>query len=369
MNQNRLLWIDWIKFLAIFGIIGIHVTSSLLSPDILFSSKWYQGVLAASSFRFGVILFIMSSGYLILRRQQSINEIPKRFKRIVLPFIFWLFVYAILKVFVLKGLGSNWNFIDLIGFLFRGILDPTIISVQFWFVYMILGLYILSPILSRWIQNAPIKEIEYALCIWILISILQFINVDSILIDYFRYFTGAIGYFVLGYYLTIKNIPLFKNRRLGLILFLIGTAITFIGTVLFSFMSGNQSLFFIRLGDITPGAFLQGIGLFIILFNTNFSGLSDNINNIVIRLSKASYGIYLCNILVINVLEKLHIINLNGFTLFRILIFAILVLILSALCIFIMSKIPILRIFSSINDSNNDDIKVYLAKLIGKFNS
>ena len=365
MNQNRLLWVDWIKFLAIFGIIGIHVTSSLLSPDILFSSKWYQGVLAASSFRFGVILFIMASGYLILRRQQSIYEIPKRFKRIVLPFIFWLLVYAILKVFVLKGLGPNWNFGDLINFIVGGLLDPTIVSVQFWFVYMILGLYILSPILSRWIQNAPIKEIEYALCVWVIVSLLQFANVDSILIDYLRYFTGAIGYFVLGYYLTIKNSAICKNRCLGLILFLIGTAITFFGTVLFSYMGSTQSLFFIRLGDITPGACLQGIGLFIILFNTNFDNLNENINNIVIRLSKASYGIYLCNILVINVLEKLHLINLNGFTLLNIVIYAILVLILSALCIFIMSKVPILKIFSSINDSNDDGLKVFLTKLIG----
>ena len=130
-------------------------------------------------------------------------------------------------------------------------------------------------------------------------------------------------------------------------------------------MGSTQSLFFIRLGDITPGACLQGIGLFIILFNTNFDNLNENINNIVIRLSKASYGIYLCNILVINVLEKLHLINLNGFTLLNIVIYAILVLILSALCIFIMSKVPILKIFSSINDSNDDGLKVFLAKLIG----
>lgn len=346
MEYGRLLWVDWIKFLAIFGVIGIHVCSPLLNSNFLFSLKWYQGAFAGSVFRFGIVLFVMASGYLILRRQQSINEIPKRAKRVLLPFIFWLIVYAVLKVVVLRDLGPTWNFWDLIGFIFRGFLDPTGVSIQFWYVYMILGLYILSPILSRWIQNAPINEIEYALWIWIIVSILQFVDVHFILIDYLRYFTGAIGYFVLGYYLTIKKDELFHNRSFGLILFILGTAITFIGTIALSFATSNQSLFFIKLGDITPGACLQGIGLFIIIFNTNFNGISETINQIVVRVSKASYGIYLCNILVINFFEKIHLINLNGFTLFDILISIVLVLIVSALCIEIMDRVPVLKLFS-----------------------
>ena len=80
MENKRLLWVDWVKFLAIFGVIGIHVSSPLLDSNILFSLKWYQGVFAASLFRFGIILFVMASGYLILRRQQSVSEIPNELK-------------------------------------------------------------------------------------------------------------------------------------------------------------------------------------------------------------------------------------------------------------------------------------------------
>lgn len=346
MANERLMWVDWIKFLAIFGVIGVHVSSSLLNPEIVFTSEWYQGVFANSFFRFGVILFIMTSGFLILRRQQSVSEIPKRLKRVLLPFIFWLIVYAFVKVAFLKELGPNWNVGDIFIFILKGFLDPTIVSIQFWFVYMILGLYIVSPILSRWIQNAPIKEIEYAIIVWVIVSLLQFINVDSIIIDYLRYFTGAIGYFVLGYYLTIKKNDLTQNRKFGLILFIIGTAITFIGTLAFSFMSGEQSLFFIKLGDITPGACLQGIGLFIVLYNTNFDGISEKINNIIVKISLLSYGMYLCNILFIKFFEKIHLINLSGFTLLNVLISSIVVLIVSAVAIEIMSRIPVLKIFT-----------------------
>lgn len=346
MANERLLWVDWIKFIAIFGVIGIHVSSSLLNPDIAFSSQWYQGIFANSMFRFGVILFIMASGFLILRRQQSIDEIPKRAKRVLLPFIFWLIIYAIVKVIVLNELGPSWNLGDIFIFIFKGILDPTIVSIQFWFVYMILGLYILSPILSRWIQNAPIREIEYALCIWIIVSLLQFINVDSILIDYLRHFTGAAGYFVLGYYLTIKKSDLVGNKKFGLILFIIGTAITFLGTILFSFLTNDQSLFFIRLGDLTPGAFLQGVGLFIFLYNIDYEIFNKTINKLVVKISMLSYGIYLSNILIIKFMEKIHLINLEGFTLFNIIISSIVVLVISAIAIEIMSRIPVLKIFT-----------------------
>ena len=346
MESNRLVWIDTIKFAAIFAIIGIHVSSSALSKEFLFSSMWYQSVFMNSLCRFGIVLFIMASGYLILRKQQPLSVIPKRIKRILIPFVFWLIIYAIVKVVIKGELGPGWNIIDLIVFTLKGFLDPTIVSVQFWYVYMILGLYILSPILSRWIHNTSIKEIEYFLIVWVIISIIQFLNVDTILIDYFRYFTGAIGYFILGYYLSIKEAPILKDRTSGAILFIVGTMITFFGTVIMSFITNDQSLMFIRLGDITPGAFLQAVGLYIIIKNTDFKKFSQRLINIITKVSIYSYGIYLSNILVIKLLETAHIIKLGGLASIQIIIYMIIVLIISYLISFIMERIPILEKFA-----------------------
>ena len=348
MENKRILWIDWVKFLAIIGIIGVHVSSTLVSPEFLFESKWFQGVFADSIFRFGIILFIMASGFLILRKQQTINDVPRRFVRIVQPFIFWLILYAIVKVVVAKNLGPNWNIIQLITFTLGGFLNPTDVSVQFWYVYMILGLYVLSPILSRWIQNAPIREIEYFLFVWLLMSLIYFFEVHTILTDYFRYFTGAIGYFILGYYLTIKKTDLLESRKSGIILFLIGTLITTIGTIVLSYVTMDQSYYFLRLGDITPGACLQAIGLFIIIKNTDFTKFSEKINKWVVKISKASYGIYMANLLVIHIMDKVGLLNLNHFTFIMVLVYLVLVLILSYLVILIMDKLPFLNQFSGI---------------------
>ena len=179
-----------------------------------------------------------------------------------------------------------------------------------------------------------------------MISIFQFFDMNSILLDYMRYFTGAIGYFVLGYYLTIKNIPILHDRKFGLKLFILGTLITFIGTVSLSYLFSGQSLVFLQLGDITPGACLQGIGLFIIIFNTDFNKIDMKLNDFAVKISSSSYGIYLVNILVINLLEKFNILILKGFTLFNIVIYTFIVLIISYIIINIMSKIPIIKHFS-----------------------
>jgi surface polysaccharide O-acyltransferase-like enzyme len=211
---------------------------------------------------------------------------------------------------------------------------------------MILGLYILSPILSGWIQSAPIRDIEYFIVIWAAVSFLQFLTIDSILFDYLRYFTGAIGYFILGYYLTIKDNHLLKDVKFGAILFIVGSLITIIGTLAMSFITHDQSLFFIKLGDLTPGACLQGIGLFIVISNTSFDGLNERINDFAVKVSMDSYGIYLCNILVINFLEMLNLIHLKGFTLLMIIIYAVIVLLICFVVIEIMGKFKILRMFS-----------------------
>lgn len=346
MSNKRILWVDWVKFLAIFGVIGIHICSQFLSPNILFSSTWYQAVILESTFRFAIVLFIMASGFLLLTKEQPINVIPRRIKRVILPFIFWLIIYAIIKA-VFKGqLGPTWTLVDLISFIIGGFIDPMGISVQFWYVYMMIGLYLLSPLLSRWVQHAPIAEIEYVLIIWAVISLVNFLGAKILLVDYLRYFTGAVGYFILGYYLTIKDSPLLENKRFGIILFLIGSLITIMGTIGLSIITHTQSLFFIRLGDITPGACLQAVGLFILLRNIDFYSIKPAINNIVVKISKDSYGIYLVNILVINIFRKFHLMDGGRLTALIIIINIVLVLVVSDVIVIIMTKIKFLSMFS-----------------------
>lgn len=344
-NKNRIYWVDWLKTIAIFAVILLHCASKFLLPETVFQPNWYFGVLFESVSRFGVPLFIMVSGFLILRKNQSIADVPRRLKRVIVPFLFWLFIYTIAKSIFMHG--PN-NLIDFGHFLIGAILDPTIASVEFWFVYMIIGLYIASPIITTWLHNTSIAEIEYALIIWALISFIGFSNVEFLLYDYLKYFTGSTGYFILGYYLVVKQKSCLKNRNFGWLLFIIGTLLAFFGTVFSSMAIGNQSLLFFNLGDVTPNACLQAMGLFIVISNTDFTRFSKLLNNIVVYLSIGSYGVYLANILFINMFEKIGLFDFMGSAGLIVPLEFILVVLVTNIVIRIMYKTPILTKFSGI---------------------
>ena len=344
-NKNRIYWVDWLKTIAIFAVILLHCSSKFLLPQAAFHPNWYFGVLFESCSRFGVPLFIMVSGFLILRKKQSISDVPRRLKRVIVPFLFWLVIYVLAKFIFMFG--SN-NLVDFGFFLFGALLDPTIVSVEFWFVYMIIGLYIVSPIITTWLHNADIKEIEYSLLIWALISFVGFSNVEFLLYDYLRYFAGSIGYFILGYYLAIKQKSCLKNRNFGWLLFAAGTLLAFFGTVCSSMAIGGQSLFFFNLGDVTPNACLQAMGLFIVISNTDFTKFPNLINKIIVYLSIGSYGVYLANVLVINLFDKIRLFDFIGTAGLIIPLEFILVVLVTNIAIRIMYKIPVLTKFSGI---------------------
>ena len=165
MNQKKII-MDWrIKiFRHNWSDTHTRIITTLIKR-LFIHFRLVSAVCISSLSRPAIVLFIMASGYLILRKQQPLSKIPERVKRIVLPFIFWLIIYAVIKFFIKPDLNPNWNMLDLTVFIAEGFLNPTDIAIQFWYVYMILGLYLLSPILSRWIQNAPINEIEYFILI------------------------------------------------------------------------------------------------------------------------------------------------------------------------------------------------------------
>ncbi|WP_019267296.1 acyltransferase [Methanobrevibacter smithii] len=213
---------------------------------------------------------------------------------------------------------------------------------------MILGLYVFSPIITTWLHNAEIYEIEYFLIVWALFSFVGFSNVDFLLYDYLKYFTGSIGYFILGYYLYIKQKSILKNRNFGLLLFVAGTLVSFLGTILSSMAIGGQSLLFFNLGDVTPNACLQAIGIFIMVSNTDWEKYSKSINNAAVCFGIGSYGVYLANVLFINILDKIISFDIMRNAALTIILEWIIVFIVCNIFIRLMSKIPVLDKFSGI---------------------
>lgn len=69
---NRILWIDWIKVLAVIGIALIHVCGVYQQENLMFSFNWYMSAFFDFISRNAILLFIMASGFLILRKNEPV---------------------------------------------------------------------------------------------------------------------------------------------------------------------------------------------------------------------------------------------------------------------------------------------------------
>lgn len=136
------------------------------------------------------------------------------------------------------------------------------------------------------------------------------------------------------------------NPKIGLLIFLIGAVMTIIGFITTSYIDGKNNYLFIKLGDLTVNGALEATGLFIMLKNINYNKVFGKYESFITKhvttLSLYSYGIYLANILLINIFYK-HGFNLNMSPFIMVPCFTIITIIVLLLILKVFERIPILR--------------------------
>jgi surface polysaccharide O-acyltransferase-like enzyme len=95
---KRIFYLDQLRALAIIAVVLIHVSLFyFVSSRIdIHSFNWFVSNVFYSMCRFCVPIFLMLSGILLLNKDYNFIEfIKKRYKRVILPFLFWSIVYII----------------------------------------------------------------------------------------------------------------------------------------------------------------------------------------------------------------------------------------------------------------------------------
>ena len=291
-------------------VIAIHVAAPIAHvPTDINTWWWWSGNFWNAVSRPGVPLFVMLSGALLLAKDYPLPVfLKRRFSRVVVPALFWMGVYSIYG-YLAKGNPANiWEALRNI------VVSP--VHYHLWFIYLIIGLYLIYPILRPWIKTAGEQDYRYffLMCIigtWGYKILALFFKLPIGI--YFELFANNCGYFVLGYYLAKKNTdgipddpslihPWTWNERqlslLGLALIVFGTAATMIASyvVNIGFQAGQEfNVFFYDY--LTPNVGLSAIGWFL-LFRFAFN--KRPLLEIETAFTGASFGIYFAHVLVMD---------------------------------------------------------------------
>lgn len=317
MVRNHRL--DLLRVIALMMIILMHSPMPDCAPRYVLSTISY---FTAS----GIGLFFMLSGALLLENSLTTQEfLKKRFSKILFPTLVWTLFYLFIR-YQGEGISINSVLISVLSIPFssqgHGVL---------WFMYTLAGLYLLAPVLSLWLRQASKREIEFYLLLWAITLLYpylsKFLIVNESNTGVLYYFTGYLGYFLLGYYL--KNHYRYTIKHV-----LLAIAVAIIVPVTL-YCSAIEVDFYTMLWYLSLPVALMAFCWFVVINKCPNKKIA-----IINEVSKLSFGIYLIHIFIMrNVLWRASlIIELPG--VIQIPVVMISTLVLSFLVVKLISRLP-----------------------------
>lgn len=271
--------IDIIRIFAFVFIVFLHTLNRQFGVDV-----WMGGYAIIS---IGVNLFIMISGYLLLdKTEKAIVFFKKRILNILPIFLVFNIIYIyfgkIPIIPVLKG--------------------KIISAPHFWYIYMILGLYLLTPWLQKVLKYGE-KETLFVVFLWFLCNILnpylQYFNLAEIPFSNFP-LTGFIGYYILGYFVKkYDNKVKSTSFILIIVIYILGFLISFFSTKYVLVVTGKRVSDFFDKNSL--GTFIMTISFFVFWCKFNFSK-RDRIIKIV---AESTYFAFLVHLIVLHFIIKI----------------------------------------------------------------
>jgi surface polysaccharide O-acyltransferase-like enzyme len=294
----------------------------------------------------------MISGALFLNLKKNIT-IERILKKYVLKLIIIFFSWS--TVYVIIDLIYNLYFKD-VNYSTKSIIYNILIGhYHLWFLYMMIGLYLMTPVIRKIVENK--KLIEYCIILSLIFNFVpnmlcifpefnQLFN--TIVIDKMNMysFLGYVGYYILGHYLFTYDIKV-KTRKLIYIFGLIGVIYGIISGIIYARCNGievlRDSSFQTPYNNLTLNIMIYSSAIFLFLkYNISRLNLLNKYKKQILFTGDSVLGIYLIHIILVDKLSY-KVIFSNKYTSSSILLFSIIIFIVSLLLCRIIKKIPLLN--------------------------
>lgn len=278
------------------------------------------------------ITFFMISGALAFYKPQTtFTFVKSRLIRIGIPLLLWT-ILSLLSDLLLHTISPRQ-------FVTKITLIPFGPQVRiYWFLYVLFGIYLLTPILSTWLARSGRREVEFYLLIFAVAMSMPFVSwasPDSAAITdvengWLYYFSGFLGLAVAGYYLRrYVEIKRFRWWHAVVYLTLLALpAVFFVSPVPNNLIQSNLSIV-IALIAVCNFLLIKHLPL-----------PSHKIQRAAYNFGSHSFGIYLVHILVKQHLVEPIVKPLHLNYLIQIPVVVVLIIFFSYFIVHLISKLP-----------------------------
>lgn len=195
------------------AIVALHVSANGVNRLPIASADWWLAESVNALCRAGVPLFLMLTGALLLPKQISDIAVfyRRRCYRLAPALVFWSLFYVLWSALKAQWKQQNYTLNDAAMAIVSG--APYF---HLWFVYMLLGVYLVLPFLQRyWLRLLPAQKTRLLLSALVLqqVGVLLYFYLDGPAVPWPLWFIGYLPYVWLGAWLAER--PVRASHHLG----------------------------------------------------------------------------------------------------------------------------------------------------------
>ena len=376
-EKENVGWIDLLRVVACLLVVFSHSCDPFVAHFDTNREMFVTGVFAGSFVRPCVPLFAMMTAVLLLpiRPGTTVNEFyKKRIGRIIKPLVFWSLALPLMAFCYFTVISPNttnpqlsvgdYTTATLVQRLYTFLFNFNFDTTPLWYLYMLIGLYLIMPIISSWLSQSSQKEIKTVLYIWGATLFLPYIKMVAPMLGYagnyghtgllgecdwnvygtFYYVSGFIGYLILAYYL--KRYPLdWSWKKMALIclpMFAVGYTVTSVGYIITNnYFPGNYAYLEILW-------YFTGINVFMMTFPIFVAVQKLNVKSRkwLSQAAKLTFGVYLCHFTFTFLSYDLYNVSSLPYVI-RILLAAVTTAAISFLLVWVLSRFRLTKVFVS----------------------
>lgn len=237
-KEKKIEWITSLRAIACLAVVMIHVIEGWIKAEnvkiinniiytgggVIDRNRWLLDcVIFRTITRFAVPCFIMITGCLLLnpKKNVTVDKIKVYLKRIFLVLATFGFAFAFIEAFISS---NNKSIINIVLVALSNLVQGKAWT-HMWYLYCLIGLYILTPLLRKFVKLANEREVKFTLiCLFVLSSLIPTIN-HIFKLNISTFYLEGLNYLFIylgGYYISCTNIFKEKNLYIGGIIGIVG---------------------------------------------------------------------------------------------------------------------------------------------------